>query len=80
MASRFFRLPLREIAYLRAIVDGYDGLAVVRSVDARRGEVEWLVADGREAEAEALASRLGEEIGLHEIARPADWPELGDGG
>jgi len=76
MPSRFFRLPLDEIGYVRAIVDGYDGLAVVRSLDARRGEVEWLIADGREAEADALARRLAVEAGLCEIPRPADWPDL----
>jgi hypothetical protein len=69
-------VPLGEIAYVRAIVDGYDGLAVVRSIGPGRGEVEWIVAEGREAEAEALAARLAEEAGLTPIERPADWPEL----
>lgn len=77
MTSRYFRVPLHEIGYLRAIVDGYDGLAVVRSHDPGRGEVEWMVAEGREAEAGALAERLSAEIGLCEIVRPADWSDLG---
>lgn len=74
MASRWFRVPLGEIAYVRAIVEGYDGLALVRAPDARRGEIEWLVGDGLEAEADALAERLGREAGLVAIARPDDWP------
>ena len=74
--SRFYRLPLEEIAYVRAIVDGYDGLAVVRSLDPGRGEVEWIVAEGREAEATALAERLRNEASLQEIPRPDDWPDL----
>ncbi len=78
MGSRFFRVPLHEIGYLRAIVDGYDGLAVVRSLDPRRGEVEWLVGEGRDGEADALVERLRAEIGLQEIARPADWYDLSD--
>ncbi len=76
MQSRFFRVALEEIGYVRAIVDGYDGLAVVRSADAERGELEWLIAVGREAEAEALARRLGEEVGLCAIPKPSDWPPL----
>lgn len=76
MSSRFFRVPLHEIGYLRAIVDGYDGLAVVRSLDPRRGEVEWILGEGRSEEAARLAARLGREIGLREIERPADWPDL----
>lgn len=74
MESRFFRVPVDEIAFVRAIVDGYDGLAVVRSLGPRRGEIEWIVADGREDEAAALARRLARDAGLCEIARPADWP------
>ena len=74
MPSRYFRVALAEIGYVRAIVEGYDGLAVVRAPDAKRGEIEWLVGDGLEAEADALQRRLEEEAGLIEIARPADWP------
>ncbi len=76
MVSRFFRVPLAEIGYVRAIVDGYDGLAVVRSLDPRRGELEWIISDGREEEAAALAARLAVEAGLCEIPRPPDWPDL----
>jgi hypothetical protein len=72
--SRYFRVPLPEIGYVRAIVEGYDGLAVVHAPDPRRGEIEWLVGEGLEEEADALARRLGDEAGLIEIKRPADWP------
>ena len=72
--SRYFRVALPEIGYVRAIVEGYDGLAVVRAPDPNRGEIEWLVGDGLEAEAETLVHRLEKEAGLIEIARPADWP------
>ena len=74
MASRWFRVPLGEIAYVRAIVEGYDGLALVRAPDPRRGEIEWLVGEGLEDEADALAERLRREANLIAIARPPDWP------
>jgi hypothetical protein len=72
--SRFFRVPLPEIGYVRAIVEGYDGIAIVRAPDPRRGEIEWLIGEGLEAEAETLVRRLETEAGLIEIARPDDWP------
>ena len=78
MSSRFFRLPLHEIGYVRAIVDGYDGLAVVRSPGAGRGEMEWIIGDGQDGAALDLAQRLALEVGLREIERPTDWPPLGD--
>jgi hypothetical protein len=74
VASRFFRVPLEQIAYVRAIVEGYDGLALVYAPDPRRGEIEWIVGRGLEDEADALARRLADEAGLIAIARPADWP------
>ena len=70
MPSRFFRVALPEIGYVRAIVEGYDGLAVVRAPDPKRGEIEWLIGDGLEAEAETLVHRLESEAGLIEIAAP----------
>lgn len=72
--SRFFRVPLEQIGYVRAIVEGYDGLAVVRAPDPNRGEIEWLIGEGLEAEAETVVRRLENEAGLIEIARPTDWP------
>lgn len=73
-SSRYFRVPLGQIGYVRAIVEGYDGLAIVRAPDPKRGEIEWIVGDGLEDEADALIARLGREAGIIEIPRPADWP------
>jgi hypothetical protein len=60
---RRYRVPRAAIAYVRMIVEGYDGLAVVAS---RPGEdvVEWWIAPGREAEADTLAQALAAEVGL----------------
>lgn len=76
MASRFFRLPLSEIGYVRMIVESYDGLAAVRSLGGGRGEIEWLLGEGLEQEADALAERLAKEVGMVAIPRPADWSDL----
>jgi hypothetical protein len=75
--SRFFRVPLEQIAYIRAVVEGYDGVAVVRARDPRRGEVEWVIGEGLDEEAEAIVRRLERDAGLVEIDRPGDW-DLGD--
>jgi hypothetical protein len=72
--SRFFRVPVAEIGYVRAIVEGYDGLAVIRAPDPNRGEIEWLIGDGLEDEAETVVRKLEHEAGLIEIQRPTDWP------
>jgi hypothetical protein len=71
--SRFYRVPLEQIAYVRAIVDGYDGVLQVRADGADRGEIELVAGTGLEDEADAILRRLGDETGMVEIARPADW-------
>jgi hypothetical protein len=76
MPSRFFRLPVNEIGYVRMIVESYDGLATVRSHGSSRGEIEWLIGEGLEGEAAELAVRLGREVGLIPIDKPSDWPSL----
>jgi hypothetical protein len=72
--SRFFRVPLEEIGYVRAIFEGYDGVAQLRAPDPDRGEIELVIGDGLEDEVDAIARRLHEEAGLIEIDRPEDWP------
>lgn len=62
-----FRVPPEAIAYVRMVVEAYDGLAVVVSPEANVGIVEWWVAPGREAEADALAAALSHEVGLTRI-------------
>ena len=78
MPSRYFRVPLHEIGYVRMIVEAYDGLAFVRSLSAARGEIEWVVGEGMEEEAEALAVKLAKEVGLLAIERPPDWVDIED--
>lgn len=73
MPSRFYRVPLSEITYLRAILEGYDGIALVRARDRYRGEVECDIGQGLDEEARAILVRLGREAGMVEIARPEDW-------
>ena len=76
MSSRYFRVPLSEIAYVRMIVEAFDGLAVVRSLSSSRGEIEWLIGEGMESEAETVAERLAQLTGMCPIERPADWQDL----
>ena len=74
MFSRFFRVPLEQIGYVRAILEGYDGVAQLHAPDPNRGEIELRIGQGLEEEVDAIARRLYQEAGLIEIARPEDWP------
>ncbi len=69
----FFRLPKKQIAYVKFIVESYEGLAQVTSLPGR-GEMEWLIPDQLLQEAQGLAHALAAEVGMVLIPRPADWP------
>ena len=62
--------PLTQIGYVRAIVEGYDGVAVVHAPDPNRGEIEWLIGEGLEDEADTLARRLGARPGSSRSSAP----------
>jgi len=71
---RYYRVQLSELAYLRFIVESYEGLAVL-TAHPGRGEVQWTVPAGLAGEADALARALGQEMTLVPIPRPVDWPD-----
>ena len=61
-----FRVAREHIAYVRFLVEAYEGLAQVSS---RRGQAEvcWVVPRGQREAAAALAQALRDEIGLERI-------------
>ncbi len=76
--KRSFHVPRREIAYLRFIVEAYDGLLFLRTLEAAAGLVEIAWPASREEEAAALLTALAEETGLRAVSgHPATndpWP------
>lgn len=68
---RCYTLPRTEIGYLRFLVEGYDGLLFLRTLDARAGLVELAWPPARHAEAEALLAALATEVGLQLAPPPA---------
>jgi hypothetical protein len=67
--QRFVRLPVEQIAYVRAIVEAHEGLALVRSAEADSGELELAAPAGLVDELDELIAALG----LRPIAPPPDW-------
>lgn len=62
--DRHFRVDRKEIAYLRFIVEAYDGLAVLTTILAADGRIRLTVAPGREGEFDELVQNLIAEEGL----------------
>ena len=60
--KRYYRVDRREIAFLRFIFEAYDGIAVVETLDARKGIVLLHVAPGCVQEVDDVLKDLKEEI------------------
>ncbi len=56
------RVNRRDIAFLKFILEGYDGLAQLTTVDPAMGKVSLMIAPGCEATARALLEDLKKEL------------------
>ena len=65
--TRWLRVPVAEITYVKSIYEAYDGLCTVTSPSAARGELVLWVAPGHEALADELEQRLAQEAGLQRL-------------
>ena len=74
--SRCFLVSRNQIAYLRLILESYDGLAFMRTLDPSRAVVEIGYSPTRRRDAEALILALEKETGLTEIPPPEDYQPL----
>ncbi len=59
---RKYRVDPREIHYIRFIVEACDGLAVVRTLDAKTGLIDIMTPPGREKESSEVINSLSREI------------------
>jgi hypothetical protein len=71
------RVPRRDIAYVKFVIESYEGVAVTRTVDPAAGMVVALVAPDFLADAQRIVAALAAEGACEEVALPAgpdvDW-------
>ncbi len=68
--SRYFRIPRKEIAYFKFIIESYEGMAVIRTKDPREAIVEVMVAPGWEKDLEEVLEGLRKEIAIESLPSP----------
>ncbi len=57
-----YRVDRREIAFIRFIIEAYDGLAVVTTLDSDTGLIEFQIAPGCEQDVETILQDLKQDI------------------
>ena len=72
---RYFRIDRQQIHYLKFILEGYDGVAVMRTVDSQKGLVVIHVAPGCEFEVNGIINCLKRHIRIQAAIPPTttDW-------
>jgi hypothetical protein len=69
----YLRLPPREIAYVKFIVESYEGLGIVRTLDRRAATLVILAVPDFLPQARALVEALATEAECVETGPPEAW-------
>jgi hypothetical protein len=70
--KQYYRVDSRDISFFRFVLEGYDGLAVLTTLDATTGNVVLAIAPGCEQDVAAVISGLKSEM----LIEPAPAPEM----
>ena len=65
--KKYYRIDRSEICFLKFIVEAYDGLAALTTVDPEAGIVILCIAPGCEADVEAILQELKKNIIIEEL-------------
>jgi len=68
--KKVYRTPRQHIAYLRFVLESYDGLAFIRTLDSQLALVEIAYPPSRSVDAESLLQALAAELPLEETDPP----------
>jgi uncharacterized protein YkvS len=61
------RLEKKDIAYVKFIIEGYEGIALVTTINNNEAVIELTIAPDFESDVEGLVAALKEEINFQEI-------------
>ena len=65
--KRYYRVDRREIAFLRFILEAYDGIAVLETLDSKSGIIVFHIAPGCETDVDAILQDLKNDFILESI-------------
>lgn len=71
MICRYFRVARRDMVYLKFILEAYEGMNVMTTVDNANGIIRIAVMPGFEKDMDNLLAELGRQVGMEPVA----WDE-----
>ena len=75
---RFFQLPKEKIVEFIFLLEGYDGIGIVRTLDRDRGIIEVLIAPDLEKDFEQFLKEISPTLNIKEIKKPDDVESILD--
>ena len=64
--KKYYRIDRRNISFLRFIFEGYDGIALVTTINAAEGLVRLSIAPGCLEEVESVIKKLQKKVLIEE--------------
>ena len=75
---RYFQVNRRDLVYLKFILEAYDNMSVLSTVDAQEGIVRLIVPAGFAADMAELVEALQQDIRLTELPPDATETAISD--
>jgi len=69
MINRYFKVSHRDMVYLKFILEAYEGMNVMSTVDNKAGIIRIAIMPGFEADMDELLAELGRQVTME----PAEW-------
>ena len=64
--KKYYKIDRRDISFLRFIFEGYDGIALVTTINAGQGVIKLSIAPGCMEEVESVLNKLKKNILIEE--------------
>ncbi len=71
MIFRYFKVAHRDMVFLKFILEAYEGMNVMSTVDNRVGIIRIAIMAGFENDMGGLLAELGQQV----VMEPAEWNE-----
>jgi hypothetical protein len=68
--KKYYRVDRSRIAYIRFILEAYDGMANMTTLDPRQGVVRMNIAPGCQADIDSIVSDLKQNILIEPVKEP----------
>ncbi|MDY6839020.1 MAG: DUF4911 domain-containing protein [Thermodesulfobacteriota bacterium] len=65
--EKYYRIDRREVWYLKFILEGYPGVAIMRTLDPQQGLVVLHVGPGCEEEVDMIIDDLRKEVQIERV-------------